>query len=128
MNQNELNDEEYRRKVKRENFWYYFRIAIAIACLIIWLATEIVFGRYLYVHGFSTTRIVVVEIAWFFVYFILATCLFMSIAFCHEIIGNALRNKEKIPKEDLNLILYFIGVSIVMIGGSQTLFWLFAFK
>lgn len=128
MTRNEMTDEEYRKMIKRQNFWYHLRVASIIISLVIWFISEFAIGMYLYKHGFSTGRIVAACVGWFFAYYVTVVCLFMLVGLSKSTIDEYHETKAKVTKEDLKMILYFVFITILMGGGSQFLFWHFAFK
>ena len=128
MTRKEMSDDEYRKMRRRENFWYRLRVACIIISLAIWFFTEIAFGMYLYKNGFSAGRICAVCIGWFFAYFVAIVCLFMLVGLSKSTIDEFRGTRAKVTLEDLKMILYFVGITVLMGGGSQFLFWYFAFK
>lgn len=128
MTRDEMTDEEYRKMIKKENFNYHMRIALAIITMAILVITEFAFGIYLYKHGFSVGRIFAVCIGWFFAYIILVVSLFLTISVTKSTIYDVKKHDSKFSRSDLSLIIYLIGQTILLGGGSQFLFWYFAFK
>lgn len=128
MTRKEMSDDEYRKMIKKENFHYHMRVALAIITMAILVITEFAFGIYLYKHGFSVGRIFAVCIGWFFAYIILVVCLFLSIGLTKAIFDEIKSVNGKLSSDEWRIIIYMVGISILMVGGSQFLFWYFAFK
>ena len=127
MNPNEMND-EYRRKVKRDNLWYYIRVTVLIIALIVLAISDIAIGLHLYYNDYSTIRVIVGTLAWIFVFLITGVCIFMFAEMLKEFIIEPLASGSNISKEEITVLLYTILIVIIMGGGAQFLFWHFTFK
>ena len=127
MNQNEIND-EYRRKAKRDNLWYYIRVTVLIIALIVLAISDIAIGLHLYYNDYSTIRVIVGTLAWIFVFLITGVCIFMFAEMLKEFIIEPLASGSNISKEEITVLLYTILIVIIMGGGAQFLFWHFTFK
>ena len=128
MNQNEMKNDEYRRKAKRENLWYYIRVTVLIIALIVLAISDIAIGLHLYYNDYSTIRVIVGTVAWIFVFIISGVCIFMFAEMFKEFIIEPLASGSNITKEEITVLLYTILIVIIMAGGAQFLFWHFTFK
>lgn len=128
MRKEELSSEEYRKIVKREKIRNCIRSAIIILAFLGLFVFVILVGEYMFTHDYSMTRTVIVCVAAFFVYCITAGCLFIAIAMLQFYIHDADITRGHLTQSDIRLIVYLLLVTTVMIGGSNALFWIFAFR
>ena len=128
MNNNEITSDEYRKGVKRERINTAIRSILLILAFIGLIVFVIAVGNYMITHGYPVSRTAIVSACAFVLYIITVGCLGFDIALVHFYVHDAKVTAQSITSEDIKLFLYIFCVTVILVGGSNFLFWTFSFR